>query len=234
MPTKVHLVKAMVFPIVMYGCKSWTLKESWAPKNWCLWTVVLEKTLESPLNCREIQPVHPKGNTLWKNWCWSWNSNTLATWCKELPHLKRPWCWERLKVEGEGDDRGWDGWMASLTQQTWVWVNSRSWWWTGRPGMLQLMRSQRVGHNWVSELNWSRFSHFHLFATLPTLTCKASLSIGFSKQDHWSGLPFPSPGHLPDRGIELTSLLSPVGGFFTTRVTWAAPPSPKIHTGVGS
>ena len=73
-------------------------KESWAPKNWCLPTVVLENTFESPLDCKEIQPVHPKGNLLnihWKDWCWSWNSNTLATWCKELTHLKRPWCWER-------------------------------------------------------------------------------------------------------------------------------------------
>ena len=94
-------------------------KENWAQKNWCFWTVVLEKTLESPLDCKEIQPVHPKGNQSWVfigRTCWSWNSNTLATWCEELTHLKRPWCWERLRAGGEGDDRGWDGWMASLTQ----------------------------------------------------------------------------------------------------------------------
>jgi len=91
-----------------------------------------------------------------EDWCWSWNSNTLATWCEELTHLKRPWCWERLKVGGEGDDRGWDGWIASPTQWTWVWVNSGSWWWTGRPGMLRFMGSQRVGHDWVTELNWLR------------------------------------------------------------------------------
>ena len=90
---------------------------------------------------------------LWKDWCWSWNSNTLATWCKELTHWKRPWCWERLKARGEGDDRGWDGWMASPTQWTWVWVNSRSWWWAGRPHMLQSMGSQRVGHDWATKLN---------------------------------------------------------------------------------
>ena len=89
---------------------------------------------------------------LWRKWCWSSNSNTLATWFEELTHLKRPWCWERLKVGGEGDDRGWDGWMASPTQWTWVWVNSGSWWWTGRPGVLQSMGSQRVGHVWVTEL----------------------------------------------------------------------------------
>ena len=87
--------------------------------------------------------------------CWSGNSNTLATWCEELTHLKRPWCWERLKAGGEGDDRAWDGWMASLTQWTWVWVNSKSWWWTGRPGMLWFMGSQRVRHDWATELNWT-------------------------------------------------------------------------------
>ena len=91
----------------------------------------------------------------WNDWCWSWNSNTLATSCEELTHLKRPWFWERLKVRGEGDDRGWDGWMASPIQWAWVWVNSGSWWWTGRPGMLQCMGLQRVGHDWVTELNWT-------------------------------------------------------------------------------
>ena len=79
----------------------------------------------------------------------------MTTWCKELTHLKRPWCWERLKAGGEGDDRGWDGWMASPTQWTWVWVNSGSWWWTGRPGVLQSMGSQMVGHDWATELNWT-------------------------------------------------------------------------------
>ena len=93
-------------------------------------------------------------NIHWKDGCWSWNSNTLATWWEELTHLKRPWCWERLKVGGEGDDRGWDGWMALPTQWTWVWVNSGSWWWTGRSGMLQSMGSQRVRHDWATELNW--------------------------------------------------------------------------------
>ena len=81
-------------------------KEGWM-MNWCLQIAVLEKTLESPLDCKEIKPVNPKGNqsTLiihWKNWCWSWNSNTLATWCEELTYWKRPWCWERLKAKGEG------------------------------------------------------------------------------------------------------------------------------------
>ena len=111
------------------------------------------------LGLQEIQPVHPKGDQSWvfigRTDGWSWNSNTLATWCEELTHLKRPWCWERLRAGGEGDDRGWDGWMASPTQWTWVWVNSRSWWWTGRPGVLQSMGSQRVEHDWATELNWT-------------------------------------------------------------------------------
>ena len=94
-------------------------------------------------------------NIHWKDWCWSWNSNTLATWREELTHLERPWCWGRLKARGEGNNRGWDGWMASPIQWIWAWVNSRSWWWTGRPGVLQSMGSQRVGHGWATELNWT-------------------------------------------------------------------------------
>ena len=89
---------------------------------------------------------------LWREWYWSWNSNTLATWCEEQPLLKRPWCWERLKVGGEGDDRGWGSWMASLTQCTWVWVNSGSWWWTGRPGVLQSMGHREL--DTAKRLNW--------------------------------------------------------------------------------
>ena len=98
---------------------------------------------------RSVLGVH------WKDWCWSWNANTLATSCKELTHWKRPWCWERLTAGGEGDDRGWNGGMASPTQQAWVWVNSGGWWCTGRPGMLQSMGLQGVRHDWVTELNWT-------------------------------------------------------------------------------
>ena len=134
-------------------------KEGRAPKNWCFQTMVLEKTLESPWNSKEIKPINPKvleglKNIHWKDWCWSWSCNTLATWCKELTHWKRPWCWERLKAGGEGDDRGWDGWVASPTLWTWVWASLGSWGWTGKPGMLQSMGSQRVGHDWAIELNW--------------------------------------------------------------------------------
>ena len=133
-------------------------EEGWAWKNWCFWTVVLEKTLESPLDGKEIKPVNPKGNQPrfhCKDWGWSWNSNTLATWWEEPTHWKRSWCWERLKTGGERYDRGWDGWMASLFQWTWVWASSRRWWRTGRPGMLQSMVSQRIGHDWETELNRS-------------------------------------------------------------------------------
>ena len=87
-------------------------------------------------------------NINWKDWCWS--SNPLATWCEELTHLKRPWCWERLKAGGEGDDRGWDGWMASLTRWTWVWASSRGWWWTGRPGMLRSIGVAK-SRTWLSD-----------------------------------------------------------------------------------
>ena len=95
---------------------------------------------------------------LWKEWCWSWNSSTLATSCEELTHWKRLWCWEVLGAGGEGDDPGWDGWMASRMRWTWVWVNSGGWWWTGRPGVLRFMGSQRVGHDWVTGLNWTELN----------------------------------------------------------------------------
>ena len=98
----------------------------------------------------------------WKDWCWGWNSNTLATSWKELTHWKRLWCWQGLGAGGEGDDRGWDGWMASPTQCMWVWVNSGSWWWTGRPGMLRFTRSQIVGHNRATELNWTEVLWYFL------------------------------------------------------------------------
>ena len=103
----------------------------------------------SPSYRRSVLGAH------WKDWCWSWNSNTLATSREELTHWKRPWCWERLRAGGEDDDRGWDGWMASPTLWTWDWEKSGSWRWTGRPGVLQPMQSQRVGHDWATELNWT-------------------------------------------------------------------------------
>ena len=126
-------------------------KESWALENWCFWTGVLE-------DCKEIKPVHSKGN---QSWIFTRRtdaeaetpSNTLATWCVELPHLKRLWCWERLKAGGEGDDREWDGWMESLTRWTWVWTSSRSWWRTGKPGILQSW-----GHEESDTTEWLKWT----------------------------------------------------------------------------
>ena len=124
---------------------AWTSGSSWLTYCWSLaWRIL--KTLESPLDCKEIQLVHSKGDQSWvfigRTDAEAENSNTLATWCEELTHWKRLWCWEGLGAGGEGDDRGQDGWMASPTWWTWVQVNSRSWWWTGRPGVLRFMGSR--------------------------------------------------------------------------------------------
>ena len=161
LPTKVHLVKAMIFSVVMYGYESWTIKkaECWRIDAFELWC--WRRLLRVPWTARRSnQSILRKSVLNWKDWCWSWNSNTLSTWCEELTHWKRLWCWERLKAGGEGDNRGWDGWITSLTQWTWVWVNSGSWRWTGRPGVLWFMGLQRVGHNWVTELNWTELTEW--------------------------------------------------------------------------
>ena len=155
MPTKVHTVKAIVFPVVMYGCESWTTKKADrgridAFELWC-WRRLLRVPWTARRSNQSILKEISPGCSL--DWCWSWNSNTLAIWCKELTHLKRPWCWERLMAGREGDDEGWDVWMASLTQYTCVWTNSGDWWWTGRPGVLQSVGLQRVRHDWANELN---------------------------------------------------------------------------------
>ena len=158
LPTKVPLVKAMVSPVVMYGCESWTVKKAEhqrieASELWC-W----RRLLRAPWTARgsnqfilkEISPGCSLQGLMLKL-----NSNTLATSCEDLTHLKRPWCRERLRAGGEGDDRGWDGWMASPTLWKWVWASSGSWWWTGKPGVLPLMGSQRVRHDWATELKWT-------------------------------------------------------------------------------
>ena len=173
LPTNVHLVKAMVFTVVMYRCECCTIKKDECWKNWCFWTVVLQKTLESPLDCKESQPVYLKGN---QSWIFIGRSDAEA----ETPILWPPdaknwligkdWFWERLKVGGEGDDRGWDGCMSSPTWWTWVWASFRSLWWTGKPGMLQSMGSQKVRHDWVTELNWSYFCNIHTYFSLFSVT----------------------------------------------------------------
>ena len=158
LPTKVRLVKAMVFPVVMYGCESWTIKKAECQRIaafelWCWgrllrvpWTA--RRSNQSILKDKSVLGVH------WKEWCWSWNSNTLATWC-EADSFEKTLMLGKIEGRKKGDDRGWDGWMASPTQWTWVWVDSRSWWWTGRPGMLRFVGSQRVGRDWATELIWS-------------------------------------------------------------------------------
>ena len=146
----------MVFPVVKYGCESWTVKKAEhrrmiAFEPWC-WRRLLRvpwtarRSNQSIL--KEISPKYSLEGQMLK----LKSSNTLATWCEELTHMKRPWCWERLRARWEGDDRGWDGWMASPTQWTWVCVNSGSWWWTGRPGM---MRSWGHKESDTTELNWT-------------------------------------------------------------------------------
>ena len=144
------------FTVVVYGCEHWTVKKADCQRIdafelWC-WRRLLRvpwtarRSNQSIL--KEISSEHSLEGLMLEL-----NSSTLATWCKELTHWKRPWCWERLRAGGERDGRGWDGWMASLTQWTWVWVNSRTWW-TGKPGMLKSMGSQRVRHDWATKLNW--------------------------------------------------------------------------------
>ena len=121
----------MIFPVVMYGCESWTMKKAERRRIDAFELRYWRKLLRVPCTARRSNQSILKQSVLnihWKDGCWSQNSNTLATWCEEVTHWKRPCCWERLKAGGEGDDRGWDGWMALLTRWTWVWVSSRSWW----------------------------------------------------------------------------------------------------------
>ena len=161
-------------------------EESWAPKKWSFWTVVLEKTPEGPLDCKEIQPVHYEGDQSWD--FFGRNDAKAETPVLWPPHVKswligkdsdswRDWGQEE---KGEGDDRGWDGWMALPTWWTWVKVNSGCWWWTRRPGVLWFMGSQRVGHNWATELNWTD-NHFNVsyssFFWSPTHILKLSLIV---------------------------------------------------------
>ena len=137
-------------------------KGSWMLKNWCFWTVALEKTPESPLTARrlnqsilkEINPEYSLEGLMLKL-----KLQYFGPLVERADSLKRPWCWERLG-KGEGDNRWWDDWMASLTQWTWVWVNSGSWWWTGRPGVLLSMGWQWLRHDWVTELNWLSVGYF--------------------------------------------------------------------------
>ena len=136
---------------------SWTITKSECRKNWCSWTVVLEKILESPLDSKEIQPVHPKGN---QSWIFIGRTDVEAETPILLPLDGKNWLlWKDPDAgkdwrQAEKGMTGWDGWIASPTQQTWIWASSGSWWWTGRPGVLQPVGLQRVRCDWVTELNW--------------------------------------------------------------------------------
>ena len=129
-------------------------KESWVPKNWCFWIVVLERLLKVPWTARRSNQSILKENSPE----YSLEGPMLKLKLQNFGHLMQrtdwPWCWERLKAGEEGDDRGWDGWMASPTRWIWVWASSGSWWWTGKPGVPQSMVSQRVRQDWVTELSW--------------------------------------------------------------------------------
>ena len=163
--TEIRLVKAMVFPVVMYGCESWTIKKSKRRRIdtfelWC-WRRVLRVPWTARIcNQSILKEISPR--------CSLEGMMLLATSRKELTHWKRLWCWEGLGEKRKGDDRGWDGWMASPIRWTWVWVNSGSWWWTGRPGVLQFMESQRVWHDWATELNWIMIL---IIQNLPYIKC---------------------------------------------------------------
>ena len=150
LPTKVRLVKAMVFPVVMCGCESWTIKKTEHQRTdayelWC-WRRLFRVPWTARRSNQSILKEINSEYSHHRDWCWSWSSNTLATWREGPTHWKRPWGWERLRAGGEGDRRGWDGWVASPTQWTWVWASS-----TGKPGVLQSVGWQRIGHNWATE-----------------------------------------------------------------------------------
>ena len=158
LPIKVHLVKAMVFPVVTYGRESWTVKKAEhrridAFELWC-WRRFLRVPWTTRRSNQSILKETSLGCSL-EGLMLRLKLQYFGQLCEELTHGKRPWCWEGLGAGGEGDNSGWDGWMASLTRWTWVWVNSGSWWWIERPGVLRFIGWQRVGHDWETELNWS-------------------------------------------------------------------------------
>ena len=159
LPTKVHILKAMVFPVVMYGCESWTIKKAECQRIdvfelWC-WRLLRVPWTARISNQSILKEISPE---------YSLEGLVLKLKLQYFGHLmwrtdsfKKTLMLGKIEGGGEGDGRGWDGWIASPIQWTWVWVNSGSWWWTGRPGVLQSMGLQRVGHDWVTALNWILF-----------------------------------------------------------------------------
>ena len=168
-------------------------EEGWAPKNWCFWTVVLEKTLESPLDCKEIQQIHSKGDQSWvslEGMMLKLKVQYFGHFMRRVDSLEKTLMLKGLGAGGEGDNRGWDGWMASPTRWTRVWENSRSWWWTGRPGVLQFLGSQRIGHNWATELNWSELNGLVVFPTFFNLNLNLAIWSSWSEPQSAPGLVF--------------------------------------------
>ena len=186
LPTKVCLAKAMVFAVVMYGCESWTIKkaEHWRIDAFELWC--WKRLLRVPWTARRSNQsilkemfigrtdVEAEAPIFWPPDAKSW-------------HLKRPWCWERLMAGGEGDDRGWGGWMAPPTRWTWVWVSSGNWWWTERLGVLWFMGSQRVRHDWP---------HTHVFCCVH-LSAKATVENTCWRKFSWRWKTLPVKAFLP-------------------------------------
>ena len=159
LPTKVRLVKAVVFPVVMYGCENWTIKKAEhqridAFELWC-WSRLLRVPWTARRSNQSILKEISPGCSL-EGLMLKLKLHYFGHPMRRADPFERLWCWERLRAGGEGDDRGWDGWMASPTRWTWVWVDSGSWWWTGKTGALRFMGSQRVRYDWVTELNWTR------------------------------------------------------------------------------
>ena len=187
LPTKVHLVKAMVFPVVTYGCESWTIKKAehqridafdlwwWRRLLWVPWTEM--RSNQSIL--KEISPENSLERLMLKL-----KLQYFGHLMRRTDSFEKLWCWERLKAREEGDDRGWDGWMASPTQWTWVWVGSGSWWWTGKPGVLQSMVLQRVGQDWMMEQQINSLDLGKVFSSVPYYWCKI-LTLGKQFPHYW-------------------------------------------------
>ena len=177
LPTKVHLIKAIVFPVVMYGCESWTIKkaEPWrtdAFELWCWRRLLRVPWTASPSYRKSVLNIH------WKDWCWSWNSNTLATWCEELTNWKRPWCWERLKAGEEGDDRGWR-WLDGINDSMDMNLSKLQELVMDRESWHAVLHGVTKSQTWLrTELNWTDLI-FIIFTVVykPTMVCYFYLNL---------------------------------------------------------